>query len=73
MPLFLFVGLFVLYTSTVGSVHGECLVLQQDNKEKQPYKANYCNLTQHTVHLFSGVKKNSREQVYVKTLELVLQ
>ena len=58
-----------------GSFHAECLVLegvlQQDNKEKQPYKANYCNLTQHTVHLFSGVKNNSHEQVDVRTLELL--
>ena len=60
-----------LFYTQIASIHVKCLalegVLQQENKEKQPYKANYSNnnyLTQHTVHLSSGVKRNSHVQVY---------
>ena len=54
----------------IDSIRVKCL--QQDNKENQPYKANYSNnyLTQHTVHLSSGVKRKSHVQVYLRTLKL---
>ena len=65
-----------LFCIQVGSVHAEFWFLKEccnktTKRFKQPFKANYFNLTQHTVHLFSGVKKKSHEQVYVGTFELV--
>ena len=60
----------------IANIHVKCLalegVLQQDDKEKQPYEANYSKnyLTQHTVHISSGVKRNSHVQVYLRTLKL---